>query len=928
MTSSAEQFLQLRSEVAGLRSRVTGLSASGQIYASSGQRIMYGCKVTQGSSATDMIVALESAASGDSAHLNPDLSVTPTYQFEYPNIAALKSGGFYSADLEATVDAVPATGLGRYDIAYIYVGPTGPGFAIATGTPGAGVKTAFDADGLETGAYDPDTEAAIPVGAFAVARIYVEDDASGIANARIADLRIFGLTAEDLVDVENAVASTAADALATAADRVQTGLDAVATAADAVSTAADAVATAADRVQTGLDASSADADRIAAAGSATDSLNSANASAASAALAAEIVNISEVQFFTNPLTKAIRVALSGSASVAGPRVLDNANLDMGTNDFTVFVQKRISTTRPAATEVLYTKYDSATGTGIALELMTTGHLRLYINRFPYKSTATLPSATNVEPVIMTPVVRETATTAGSIKFVVDGVQLGDALEIAVPTEKVTNGTFDSDITGWTISPDHGGAISWASGKLRAERISATTSATQAIAMAAGETRVFSAAATHITGPSVIAKISLRTTSSIGSGSLLADSNIVLATSGNLYVTYTSPTAQTVYLHATVYNAAGQYDFDNITSVPSTYSVDNAANLHVLGTSTTTTEGDYLDGGLYNRALAVAECLAHCVRGPALAAVGASQTPVWSSDFSGGSDGFNATSNITVAGTQLGPDGQSDWLKLTAIVNGAANSIRAGTSFPETLGGQRCRFIGQIYHTGNATVAGIQIADGNSGGGRTATILSGGGTLISPSGTQQAINCEFTGLGVSLRVRLVNASNSTSGVTAGDSVLLKGLISYKTGLVAHWPAFNAQSNTGQVFDRSGNKSHMLLPASGATVIPSRLQGQVRGTNEWTASTSTQYVVGPNQSHLNAATAFTTLDIIASASGTFHIGDSVDVDRFGASIALSVGRNRVTLITPFVDGTNLKLTLTPTSSYTGILETTASFVVLED
>lgn len=39
---------------------------------------------------------------------------------------------------------------------------------------------------------------------------------------------------------------TAADAVATAADRVQTGLD-------AISTNADAVATAADRVQTGLD---------------------------------------------------------------------------------------------------------------------------------------------------------------------------------------------------------------------------------------------------------------------------------------------------------------------------------------------------------------------------------------------------------------------------------------------------------------------------------------------------------------------------------------------------------------------------------------------------------------------------------------------------------------------------------------------------
>lgn len=215
MTSSAEQFLQLKNEIAGLRSRVTGLSASGQLYAATGQRIVYGCKVTQGSSATDMTIALESSASGDTAHLNPDLSLTPTYQFEYPNIAGLKSGGFYSLDLTAEVDAVPATGLGRYDIAYIYVGPTGPGFAVATGTPGAGVKTAFDADGLDTSAYDPDTDAAIPVGAFAVARIYVEDDASGIANARIADLRLFSQMAGFLSINNNGVAYINASGLLT-----------------------------------------------------------------------------------------------------------------------------------------------------------------------------------------------------------------------------------------------------------------------------------------------------------------------------------------------------------------------------------------------------------------------------------------------------------------------------------------------------------------------------------------------------------------------------------------------------------------------------------------------------------------------------------------------------------------------------------------
>ena len=63
--------------------------------------------------------------------------------------------------------------------------------------------------------------------------------------------------------VTDAAVQTAADAVATAADRVQTGLDATATAADRVQTGLDAIATAADRVQTGLDRVATGEDRTA-----------------------------------------------------------------------------------------------------------------------------------------------------------------------------------------------------------------------------------------------------------------------------------------------------------------------------------------------------------------------------------------------------------------------------------------------------------------------------------------------------------------------------------------------------------------------------------------------------------------------------------------------------------------------------------------
>ena len=194
MANLTEQLSDLNRRVNGVQSRLTGLSPDPNLLAATGERISYGCKVTQGSSATDMIVALAGQASGDTANLNPDLNASPAYPFEYANIAFTKSGGFFSGDLEATVAAAPGAGLGRYDIAYIFNGPAGPGFAIATGTPSTAIKTAFDSTGLVTTLYDPGTDAALPVGAMPVARIYVESVYTGIADARIADIRDFNGT--------------------------------------------------------------------------------------------------------------------------------------------------------------------------------------------------------------------------------------------------------------------------------------------------------------------------------------------------------------------------------------------------------------------------------------------------------------------------------------------------------------------------------------------------------------------------------------------------------------------------------------------------------------------------------------------------------------------------------------------------------------
>jgi len=191
MASTAEIVAVLERRITGLQNLISGRQPTPLIYSVVGEVVVYGCKVTEGESAEDYEIALEGQATGDEERFNPDYSPIPLYPFEQANIASCKAAAFYSDDLTATVELPPATGLARYDIAYIAVGPTGPVFGVISGTPSEDVKADFDLNGLLVTPYDNVTDAALPVGALPVARIYVEDDVEGIPNERIADLRNF-----------------------------------------------------------------------------------------------------------------------------------------------------------------------------------------------------------------------------------------------------------------------------------------------------------------------------------------------------------------------------------------------------------------------------------------------------------------------------------------------------------------------------------------------------------------------------------------------------------------------------------------------------------------------------------------------------------------------------------------------------------------
>jgi len=200
MATLQEQVDTLENSVISLRALVNGVRDKGLWYALVGDHVLYGCKITQGASATDLYLALEGQEAGDSFHLNPDIQDPALRHEEYPNIALIYGEVFESEDINDASndddnllldDASGSVGYGRNDIVYLYVSKSGPAFAIQTGTNSTACFDDFTNNGLDTKAYPSTYDATIPHGAMAVARVHVRYGDTGIADARIADLRNF-----------------------------------------------------------------------------------------------------------------------------------------------------------------------------------------------------------------------------------------------------------------------------------------------------------------------------------------------------------------------------------------------------------------------------------------------------------------------------------------------------------------------------------------------------------------------------------------------------------------------------------------------------------------------------------------------------------------------------------------------------------------
>lgn len=143
-------------------------------------------------------------------------------------------------------------------------------------------------------------------------------------------------------------------------------------------------------------------------------------------------------------------AASGSTGIT---VSDNANLDMGTNNFTLHWKGSLPDWTPSATTYLIHKYSGASPNQYGYSFFVTpgGFLRIVLYRndagVSYTSTEALAVVDGTIHKITAVITRETASSAGSVVFYVDGIQLGSSVGITTTAAISLDNTGDIYISG-------------------------------------------------------------------------------------------------------------------------------------------------------------------------------------------------------------------------------------------------------------------------------------------------------------------------------------------------------------------------------------------------------------------------------------------------------------------------------------------------
>ena len=126
------------------------------------------------------------------------------------------------------------------------------------------------------------------------------------------------------------------------------------------------------------------------------------------------------------------VALTAAAQ-PGIEIADDADIDMGTNDFGLIIYANFTDWTPASDTVLWEKHDGTNG--VRVTLLTTGILRTTISATDFDASVATGLAASASAILTISVVRESASVAGSVTRYagVDPIGTASAITAGAPT---------------------------------------------------------------------------------------------------------------------------------------------------------------------------------------------------------------------------------------------------------------------------------------------------------------------------------------------------------------------------------------------------------------------------------------------------------------------------------------------------------------
>jgi hypothetical protein len=333
-----------------------------------------------------------------------------------------------------------------------------------------------------------------------------------------------------------------------------------------------------------------------------------------------------------------------------------------------------------------------------------------------------------------------------------------------------------------------------------------------------------------------------------------------------------------------------------------FSLSNSLTAYISGSSAIRTESTTRACYLYNRALSAAEVASLCINGVPFSDVGASQTITtsWTWANFAGASGYET---FTTSGSDITSAINTSGLGIASVAYTLTNRKTFRVRLNITV------------NSGSVAITSAATTDLSTGSQTIATITSA---------NDGEIYFDFISLIAATRIGFYSASSSNFSVT--------GFQVNQIGITGMWDAKDAQSDTGQIFDASGNKNHALLPASGATVVgrPVSQTREVRWTNTWAGTNELQYIGGVNQAILPSNAYIES--IVGTVSGaTPHdiiVGDGSDTDRYVTiTTGLAAGTTSFTVAARTTDGTNLKLTVDPDTDATMSIAWVITYYQLE-